>query len=156
MELRRRVRASVSNEARPTNLEVFKILVELAEKESDRMWTRYTVMLYCNTALMAALSAAVALRSPWATLGPSIIGTVVTTAWIQIHRMSYFHQNRWIADMVALADEEPILARYIRGHTNPRVKPPLKEIKALALSVPAAFMAVWFSAACVSIVFIAT
>jgi hypothetical protein len=47
----------------PRKLDVLKILIEVAEKESDRFWTRHAAMLYVNTGLLAILSVVVSLKA---------------------------------------------------------------------------------------------
>jgi hypothetical protein len=128
-------------------LEILKVLVELAEKESNRSWVRYSMMLYSSTGLLAVLSVTVSDGLSLISLLPSVSGIVIAIAWLRINILSYYYEHRWHADIEALIESDETFRQWIRGRNQPRIPRPLRSRSALAYfnTVPAAFLVLWAS-----------
>ncbi|HEX8682951.1 MAG TPA: hypothetical protein VF707_11595 [Ardenticatenaceae bacterium] len=127
--------------------EVLKLLVELAEKESDRSWVRYSMMLYASTGLTAILSFAASSATPILSVAPAVAGIVIAIVWVRMNTLSYYYEHRWHADIEEVVKSEPLLTQWIRGRNNPRIARPYRKSKFpfgfYANMVPVAFLVLW-------------
>lgn len=111
-------------------LSLLEMLTELALKEADLIWTRYTAMLYTSTGLMGIMTFSLENQSSsnirWLSLGCAVIGFVIAIVWMQIFRLSRYYYSRWQedADYIVLSDEN--IKQVVRGRINPRIKSPSK------------------------------
>jgi hypothetical protein len=69
------------------NLEILQLLVDLAEKESDRYLVSYSMMLYSSTGLIAVLTITLENGFSPINLVPSILGIVIAISWLRINFM---------------------------------------------------------------------
>ena len=130
-------------------LNVLKILTELALKEADLIWTRYTAMLYTSTGLIGIMTFSLE-KQPnpsgirWLSLGCAIIGFIISIVWIQIFRLSRHYYLRWQEDADHLISTDENLKQMIRGRINPRTKIPSKiTASQFGMMIPIVFAIGW-------------
>jgi len=107
-------------------IELLQILTELALREAELMWTRYSTMLYASTGLTGIVAFAVEQQSRPIRLGCAIIGLVLALVWIQMIRLSGYYYQRWQMDADHLVSSDESLKQVVRGRINPRLSPPSK------------------------------
>ena len=103
---------------RDTEIEILKLVSELAENESDRFWTRYYTMLYANTAMLGIIAAIISFYPPkfiYALLICSFIGCAVSYVWWRIVGFGLSFQDRWIEDQKAIIDNNSDIHQLIKG-----------------------------------------
>jgi hypothetical protein len=135
-------------------LDLLKLVVDAAEKETDRTWIRYSIMLYSNTGLVAVLSVVATLKTPIAIVPLAVLGISISIAWMRVYRMSEYYQRRWNADAKALIEGDPFMAEWVRARSNvTRVRKPFKGGIYFAMQlVPASFIGIWVAAFSTAIV----
>ena len=62
---------------RDEKIQILQILTELALKEAELIWTRYTTMLYASTGLVAILSFAAEKDLKFISFGTALIGLIL-------------------------------------------------------------------------------
>jgi hypothetical protein len=92
-------------------LEMLKFVTDLAEKESDRFWTRFNAMLYSNTALFAILSfSAKDSNSTFQNITQIVVATLgicLSLLWFLLVRLSRFYENRWLRNVENIINDPP-------------------------------------------------
>lgn len=135
-------------------IEVLKLLAGIADKESDRIWTRYQIMFYASTGLLAILAWVVQNTGQLRQLGlqsfpvfVSALGLLVAVAWITSIILGRFYERRWFADMDAIIDSDESLKDWIRARNSvqPRVVRPrlTPNIVLLYSLIPGLFFIFW-------------
>lgn len=103
---------------------LWKALSELGEKEADRLWQRYTIMLSLNGFLLAVSTYALANKLAGAAVVVSIAGVCIAFVWYRIMRLSQFYEARWRQDADALLRADGLLSRIILARSSPRIPSP--------------------------------
>lgn len=125
-------------------ISILTLLTNLAIKEAELMWTRYTTMLYASTALVGILSFALKEHLFSVVIGCALIGVVFSVIWLQMIRLSQFYYKRWQLDADELIKNDDNLQNLIRGRIDPRISPPVKwTASEYAMIVPMAFFVGW-------------
>lgn len=111
-------------------VEVLKLLASIADKESDRIWTRYQIMFYASTGLLAILAWVLQNAEQLGPLGlqsfpvfVSALGFLVAVAWLASIILGRFYEKRWFADMDTIIDSDESLKHWVRARNSaqPRV-----------------------------------
>jgi hypothetical protein len=108
-----------------TKLEILKYLTGIAEGEANRAWTRQTVLLSVNTALLGIVALILSAGTAVIVLLPAVLGLTTTYAWLRLNELGQFYQDRWYADIDVLIAGEGDLREWVRGRANPRVPRPV-------------------------------
>jgi len=124
-------------------MQIMRVLIDLAEKESDRFWTRYQTILYANTGLIAILSLIWSISFSLLLIIPSALGVITSIAWLKINAVSHFYEHRWHRDMEELIKSDDMLSEWVRGRNRPRIPRPHKSGLCLFNLVPFAFLSFW-------------
>jgi len=97
-------------------MKAFEICASNAEKESDRTWQRFSLLLSIHTGLMA-VAALVAQNTnfTWTIIIISISGILLSDMWIQIIKVSKYYEERWIQDCRLIISNHPLLRRYVNA-----------------------------------------
>ena len=134
-------------------MEILKLLADIAEREADRMWTRYMSFFYINTALIGIITIAPELNRVLIAGFFAPLGFVTSVAWLKIIPLSFFYQDRWIRDMKVLIDSDATLRLWImaRGDT-PRTPRPPGSMPSLQRLGPLAFLVAWIAIAVYAVV----
>jgi hypothetical protein len=106
--------------------ELLRYVTELAEKESDRAWVRYNVMLTITGGIFVLLTFAWGTHNPLIVAAVTILGVFISYTWYQINRWSYYYEHRWHADMEEIIRSERFLSEWVRGRTASRIERPGK------------------------------
>jgi hypothetical protein len=134
------------NEIFLQKLELLKLVSNLAESEANRAWSRYTVMLYANTALLGIVAWVLTNGAQAAAFPPAFAGALCSLAWWRITNLSDYYQSRWHADMEALTESDETLAEWVRGRNHPRI--PMRKGKPVyfwAQFAPISYFMLWIS-----------
>lgn len=131
-------------------VDLLKLLIDTGEKESDRSWTRYSVMLYANTGLVAIVSLAATIKAPAIAILPSVLGLWCSIVWFRMGRLSYYYTHRWHADVMSLVASDEFLSEYVRARNNPRIDRPGSRFVRWS-TVPVSFSITWTAAIAISI-----
>jgi hypothetical protein len=125
--------------------QILKLVADLAEKEFNRNWTRYSIMLYANIGLLVSLAMTMVINRFWTNVIPSAIGMTVSIAWLKINWLSYEHTRRWQEDMAELVKRDKALREWTKGEDLVRVPWCFSDSKAQLYinMVPYAFVVVW-------------
>jgi hypothetical protein len=125
--------------------EMLKLISDLAEKEFNRNWTRYSIMLYANIGLLVSLAMTMVIDRLWTNAIPSVIGMTVSIAWLRINWLSYQHTRRWHEDMAALVERDKALHEWVKGEDLVRVPWCFSNSQAQFYidMVPYAFVVLW-------------
>jgi hypothetical protein len=101
---------------------------ELGEKEADRLWKRYGIMLTLNAGLIAIVSYTFSQSLYLLTAFIGFFGVFLSIFWYRIAAFSQFYEARWRSDMAALIDEDPYFREVLRSRSSlgPRLKRPFK------------------------------
>lgn len=136
-------------------LDILRLVADIADRESDRFYARYRVMLYTSTGLLAvfawSLNQSSGYQQPvaWAVapLITAFIGGVVALIWHNSVVLGRFYELRWLKDFDAIIESEPDLAEWICGR-NPckrRIsRPKHSNVVKLLQNVPLLFFILWF------------
>jgi hypothetical protein len=116
--------ADAPSGGRPGNIEILNYLTGLAESEANRAWTRQTVLLSINTALIGIATLILSVGSFALVVLPAILGLTTTYVWQRMNRLAEFYQARWYADIDALIRSDHSLEEWVKGWANPRVRRP--------------------------------
>lgn|GEM_PF-2949191 len=128
------------------NISLFKVLTDLALKESDLLWTRFSAMLYASTGLVGILSFALEKQLKSIAWGCTILGLIFSLVWVQIMRLSSYYYQRWQMDADYVVNSDDKLRETIRGRINPRIKPPTKwSASRYAMMLPISFAIAWIA-----------
>lgn len=101
---------------------------ELGEKEADRAWKRYGIMLNLNAGLIAIVSYTFSQSLYVLTAFIGFFGIFLAIFWYRIVTFSQFYESRWRSDMAALINEDPYLVGVLRSRSSlgSRVKRPFR------------------------------
>ncbi len=105
-------------------LDIFKIVTDLSEKESDRGMARYRMMFFLQSVLAAIASLKPLEGNLYVLLLISIIGILFCLAWYWMMQWNFYWQDRWIGDQKAIIDEDETLKKLVQGRTEERLKRP--------------------------------
>ena len=133
-------------------LEVLKLVSDLAERESDRSWVRYSMMLYANTGILAILTYALQSQR-WINVAlPSFMGVIMSYAWLKTNGASYYYEHRWHADMEAIIKSDKTLRTWVKGRNSPRIAKPFRNRSGMFYFniVPTCFLLFWLTVLTVS------
>jgi hypothetical protein len=78
----------------PHDLEFLRLSLESAEKEADRMWTRFNALLVTNGGLLAMMTTDLIRERDFRIL-LSFGGIGVCLLWLHTVRLSVFYEKRW-------------------------------------------------------------
>ena len=95
--------------------EILKLVADQAEKEFNRNWARYSILLYANIGLLVSLSMTMAMNALWTSAIPSAIGMTVSIAWVRINLLSHHHTRQWQADVTAQVEADKTLHEWFKG-----------------------------------------
>ena len=125
-------------------ISVLTLLFNLAMKEAELMWIRYTTMLYASTGLVGILSFAFKEEQIFIVMGCAVVGIVFSIVWLQIIQASQFYYKRWIIDADELIKSDDEFRSLIRGRIKPRIPSPTKWVASkYAMIVPVIFFVIW-------------
>jgi len=130
-----------------TKMEILKVVVDLAEKESDRGWTRYSMMLYSSSAMVGILAFAANPQSNFPNILASTFGLSIAVVWLFVNRASRFYERRWHLDFDAIVNSDRTLSKWVRGRIEPRLHWPLGDKSGTFFfnMLPVAFLILWVS-----------
>ena len=122
-----------------------KLVVELAEKESNRSWARYSVMFFASIGVLAVQLLIARSGLSWINAIPCLVGMVASIVWIKLNKFSRYYENRWNADIEAIIASDKTLFEWVRGRNLPRIRPCFSSKTALFYNnlVPYAFLLLW-------------
>jgi hypothetical protein len=125
--------------------EILRLVADLAEKEFNRNWTRYSIMLYANIGLLVSLAMTMVINKFWTNAIPSAIGIALSIAWLRMNSLSYQHTSRWYKDMAAVVKRDKPLHEWLKGEDVVRVPWCFSNTQAQFYIdlVPYAFLVVW-------------
>ena len=129
-------------------LELLKIAFDSAEKEADRLWSRFRVLLLTNGALAAALTVGVA--DPVLQLTVASCGFVLCVLWFHITRLSVYYYRRWFRDTKFIVEKckwEHLLATRINDREGVCRPWPGGSSKDCLYGIIILFAAVWIALA---------
>jgi L-amino acid N-acyltransferase YncA len=138
--LRERDRQDLQKDVR---LDLLRLAVDLSERESDRFWTRYSMMLYANTGLLGIIAYSISTPNCWLATLVSLVGIPLSISWFCLIKLSYFYDHRWHADMEALIRSSPAIRKWLRGRILPRIKRPFRRTLPLIEISPVVFLIFW-------------
>jgi hypothetical protein len=98
--------------------DLLKLASELAEKESDRMMSRYNLFFLIQSALGTAFSFKILEASSEAVILLSFLGLMLCYIWHQMYVWSLHWQDRWIEDQNQIIDSNPILKNHLKGRAS--------------------------------------
>lgn len=130
----------------PNKLELAKFLSSVAESETNRGWTRFSTLLYVNTALLGMLAFALTVRASPASGLFALMGCVISVAWLRLVQASFFLDHRWLRDLEEIIQSDEFLKEWVRARSS---SPRLKRVvsananQKLLYTVPGAFLAFW-------------
>jgi len=137
-------------------IEIFKIISDLAEKETDRYWIRYRTMFLINSAIGAIISFTPDNIRMIVILFCSPIGFFTSYSWLQIIRWSEYYQDRWVRDQIAIINSDQFLSDYIKGRSEERLKKPeMISIRKLFWVGPVVFLVIWIMLISLSVISVA-
>lgn len=136
-------------------LEVLKLLATIADEESNRIWTRYQIMFYANTGLIA-IAAWILDKKGTPNNGGfgsylgfiAVLGMLLAVMWLASVVLGRYYERRLFADIKALIATDQFLREFIRyrNENEPRVSPPrLLNIVNLYGIIPILFLFFWSS-----------
>jgi hypothetical protein len=126
------------------NLSLLALLTDLALKEAELLWTRFSAMLYVSTGLIGVLSFALERQLKSIALGCVILGFIFAIVWVQMLRLSSYYYQRWEMDADYLVSKDEKLSEFMRGRVNPRLKQPGKwTASKYATMLPVSFAVAW-------------
>lgn len=137
---------------RPDSLRLLQILADVSEKEADRMWQRFSVMIAANTALLVTVTWAARVRI--ALIVVSISGFMLSVTLLMMMRLSKYYIERWHLDIEALVRDDLWIKLYFKGRATrtARIERPFqrllnKDISAshLAMVAVVVFSLVWIA-----------
>lgn len=126
-------------------IQILGILKDLATKEADLIWRRYSIMLYSSTALIAIAILSFEQRTFAGILVSASTGVLFSLTWIGVHWRSKFYYLRWQTDADAIVQNDDVLESMIRGRIRPRIRIPQVHASQIALVIPIAFLLIWTS-----------
>lgn len=143
---------NINQENLSDKIEILKLVLDSAEKEADRMWLRYSVMLTANAGLIALLSFQLDQPTILAWI-ISLLGIILSIAWYYLIVLSYYYERRWFADAQAIIESNELLRKYLRARSsNPRISRPISKTGTAFLKITViAFGIGWVAALCLSI-----
>ena len=135
------------------NIEILKLVSELAEKESDRFWTRYSTMLYATTVLVGIVSFSPSNYIIYILLLCSILGCVISFVWLIMVKWGLYYQDRWIFDQKKIIESNIEFKEFIKGRdedfsrsSNARLSKPYGlDPRLLYKILPVSFFIIWVS-----------
>lgn len=105
-------------------IQLLGVLTELALKEAELIWVRYTTMLYASTGLVGILAFSIEKGFNFVTLCTSLIGLALAIVWFQMIKLSGFYYQRWQKDADFLVSSDEELKNIVRGRISPRIIAP--------------------------------
>ena len=123
---------------------LFKLL-DSTEKESDRFWTRSNVFVTINSALFALFAASYSKLLFEYKLIFSVLGIILTLAWLQVLRTGKYYAKRWRLDAkeFILADDD-LKDIFRTACGNPRVNKPSGPSSSVSMKIISIFsLIVW-------------
>jgi hypothetical protein len=128
-------------------ISLLALVADLAERESDRGWKRQTMMINASTGLVAILTFSASTKILLASLPPALVGIAIAIAWLKTNNASYYYEHRWHADMEAVIEANPLLAKWVRGRNRhfPRIPRNFRSGAIYFNVVPWAFLLLWLS-----------
>ncbi len=113
---------------RDLRLRLIELTAELGEREADRLWTRYSLMLTLNAGLMAVISYALSQSLYLITSALGLFGMILAVLFYRIVAFSQFYESRWRKDMSELINGDSLYREFLRSRSNlgPREKRPFK------------------------------
>jgi hypothetical protein len=107
---------------------ILKILTDLALKEAELLWKRYSTMLIASTGLVGILTFSLKEKLIQLTIGCSLMGIIFAITWLYIIKLSQFYYNRWQFDADDLIRNDINLSKIVRGRIDSQVPPPKKSM----------------------------
>lgn len=105
-------------------LEILKLVSDLAERETDRTWSRTTAIMTLNAGLFILTSVAFQKNLTSLLIICAVLGILLAFLWFSIAVISKYYEERWHKDMEAIISNDPTLTEFVRGRNNPRcIKP---------------------------------
>lgn len=128
-------------------LKLLDIVANFAERESDRTWRRFSIMLIINTCLIALVSISGDKFFYIDSLLGGILGFILSVVWFQMITLSTFYEKRWHADMIEIQ-------RFVRGRSDETCRinrPTERSASSYARILPISMGILWVLIASVSI-----
>ena len=135
-------------------LKLLEIVSNLAERESDRTWRRFSIMLIINTGLMALVSLSGDKFLYIDSILGGILGVILSVVWFQMITLSTFYEKRWHADMIEIIESDPEIQRFVRGRSDETCRinrPTERSASSYARILPISLGILWVLIASVSI-----
>jgi hypothetical protein len=127
-------------------LEIARLLITVAESETNRGWTRFTSMLNVNTALLALIAFTFQGGATAAATLVSLVGIACSLSWFILSLSSGFLDHRWLRDFEVLVASDSMLRDWIRARTPaarlPRLIGP-RVTEAAYMVTPSVFAVIW-------------
>lgn len=128
-------------------LEVLKLVSDFAEKEADRTWARYRMMLFIQSALALFASIEFLEKNQYVFLLVCFLGIGFGFIWYGIFVWSLYGQDRWIKDQHYIIENDDFLDAHIKGRSTERIKrPSFMHPRTLFKIPPLSFSLAWFLA----------
>jgi len=106
------------NTSLDTKLQMLQLVSDIAERESDRTWRRFAILITINGALVALVSIISPEFSKATRLVAGIFGLVVSFAWYKMVPISKYYEQRWQEDMKYIISSDPVLADVIKARDS--------------------------------------
>jgi len=107
-------------------ISILQMVTNLASQESDRFWTRFSMLLYANTGILAIFQ----FTSPQDTtrIVVAFFGLLLSFMWLIWNRQSSFYNMVWLKDHEAILSHDKELAALITGIASKRITPPFSGV----------------------------
>lgn len=123
---------------------ILQLLEDMALKEANLIWRRFSTMLYASTGLFAIFAFSVKQNMDAVALGCAVFGVILSVCWFQIICVSNFYYERWQCDADYIVSEDGELSSIIRGRSSPRTPTtPIIHASKYSLVVPITFLIGW-------------
>ena len=109
-------------------IRILELVSFLAEKESDRTWSRFSILLSINAGIIALTGFLLDKYDYLGLITGGIFGLILSIVWYKIIPISKYYENRWHQDMIVIIRSDPSLEKFITGRfkNNGNLKRPLK------------------------------
>ncbi|MFB6343523.1 hypothetical protein ACE1ET_17495 [Saccharicrinis sp. FJH62] len=126
--------------------QILQLLVDISEKESDRTWKRYSIMLTINSALISFFTFSGTELDLYVKIAFCLFGIFFSVIWRYIIIISKYYEKRWHLDIEALIGEDEMLNKYIKARPakSARIPKPIKlSSTGLSKLIPIGFIILW-------------
>ncbi len=99
-------------------LKLLELTSNLAERESDRTWRRFSIFLTMNGALIALVAIARDGLGPFGAAMSSTLGLALAVIWYKVIVISKYYERRWHEDMLAIIKSDEELTEWIKARSS--------------------------------------